>query len=139
LPFEKTKDYSNTKILPSHEHEAITLGITGWKATSMHAWSWAWFSSQLIIINVDRTIWRARSEFFPVQAEIALDWEPRDHMALILLIFVESVRWGGSKDYNIIPIWLRNKNWIKLVATHTGTRISFHINLIQEYNKLVKI
>jgi hypothetical protein len=26
---DNKKLYSNTKILPSHEHEAITLGITG--------------------------------------------------------------------------------------------------------------
>jgi len=32
------RNYSNTKIFPSHEHEAITLGKTGWKAMSIYAW-----------------------------------------------------------------------------------------------------
>jgi len=90
----------------------------------------------LIIIKVDRTIWRPRSEFFPIKAEIALDWKPRDHMTLKSLIFVESVRWGSSKDCNIISIWLSNKSWIKWMEPHARTCISFSINLIQEYNKL---
>lgn len=84
------------------------------------------------VVYVNSTIWRAWHKLLSIQAEITLDWEPRYPMVFISPVLVKPERRTWRKNCYIISVWLRNKIGINRVVPNRGTRIGFHINLIQK-------